>query len=361
MRQLLRKLALIGAGLALVGTVAGCSPEQKQAILQMCEKNPAECAVLAEALAKQYSPKPNVEAHYMTRDEAPHTLVVWAAGEADSEKPAYRPFTTEANTYLAVTGGPQPTGGYKIRVERVVQEGNVWWVETRLISPGGNATTVIDNPVGYFRFPKLDGEVRVRWVGEQTLTVNAGWTEDGMVKVTGYAKNMADIHIEALLGGDAVISQADAQVKDGYFESNLIIPGGPTNLTLVFMTVDPVAPKVVHTVEIKAPAGDTQPKDEVWSANFRVKKPWLSDKSTVMIEGKARVFEGVFRIEVWAGGKMLAGQPVYAKAGAPAYGPFSVMVTIEGGVPAGAEVRYLVENMKDGGFTTELTVPVVSQ
>jgi len=98
---------------------------------------------------------------------------------------------------------------------------------------------------------------------------------------------------------------------------------------------------------------------EFWSDNFRVLRPSQAGADSIRITGAARAFEAVFVVQVWAGGRQLLQLPVQTSEGGPAYGAFSTVLTLPGGVPVGAAVHYLTESAKDGSLTLELSLPVM--
>jgi hypothetical protein len=367
------------AALVLVAATAGCTPDEQAMIQQYCQQNQAACADLVKIITEPSAPtgQPGtppgpsvppappgtVTAEAINADATPQALQDWADHQRQSTAAAYQIITSGGYTYCALAGGLKPTGGYKTELTAVAQQNGVWQITARVVppAPGSIVSMHLENPMAFYRMPKLDGTVKVLWVTDGTgpasgpvkALISATWQNGNMLHVTGQA-TVADVHLAANVGGK-VVAQAHAQVKDGRFEANLLVPSGPVNLTLTVSTVEPGGGKLIQTLKVTA---DVIARDEVWSTNFRVSRPVQTDADHILLEGTARAFEAVFRVEVWAGGRKIAGQTVQAAAGAPAFGRFSVSVQVPGGVPAGARVRYIIDSMKDGSSTTELALPV---
>lgn len=295
--QLYRTIALTLAALSLAGLTAGCSAEQKETAKQLCKEHPAECADLVNALDKVPAGQP---------------------GAAQGQTPA------QPQAQLT----PQQVNGDQ------VPEALLAWSRGQSGGPQLASKVVIMSDAIYVG---LSGGLR--------------HTGGYAVKLTG------DLRRE----GDGWV--ADAQLISP-------APGGMVTQVLTTPSAFYKLPKVGGPIQVRfgiaAPATTTPPappaadipREQVWSQNFRVNGPRLLSDGKLFLEGTARAFEAVFRVEVWAGGKLLLAQPVQTTAGGPEFGRFEVTLTVPGGVPGGAEVRYQIPSMKDGSVTTELTLPV---
>lgn len=380
--------ALVVLSAAALAAMAGCSPEERAAYAKYCADNRIDCAaVVAQWQAGAGDPAPGRNLHGATALEAaiaPAPLRTWAGAQGDSEQPVGKAWTMDGYTYAALTGGLQRTGGYRVELVGVHRQGDGWLVDARVVPPppGAIVTMALTNPVAYYRLDQLDGEVRVQVRASaapssqgpgavittpagpalNTVTVATEWRTETLLHVAGQAR-VADLHFD-VKAGDQVVARADAQVKDGEYIADISVAGGLTaDMTLVVSTVDPGGGRVLTTVPLSnAPeAGGIIAPAEVWSENFRVVKPRQVDANTILIAGKARAFEAMFRVEVWAEGRQLLAQPVQASAGAPDYGRFTEKLLVPGGVPDGAEVRFMTVSARDGSATAELSLPVLMQ
>lgn len=311
-----------------------------------------------------------VTAVAITAAEAPAALRDWAGTQGNAEQPAYKAVTEGGTTYLAVTGGLQPSGGYKVVVTDVTADGSGLKVGARVELPpqGSVVTTALTNPVGYFKLSaKVEGPVTVAVTtppkpqpqgpgpaAGAELTVGSRWAEPGRLELTGTSP-YPDLSF-VLKAGTTKLGQADVQVKNGRFIGNILAtpPKSTPELTLSVQTPNG---KELRSI----PVDVATPSDEVASPNFRVKSAVRTAPDSVTVQGRARAFEAVFLVEIRAGGKVLAHVPVKADAGAPAYGAFKAEIKVPGGVPEGAEAWFLTESAKDGSTTPELSVLVTNK
>lgn len=254
------------------------------------------------------------------------------------KKPVKRLTTIVAATVLAVSLAGC-TAADAARFERLCRSSG--FNQCDLFFPGTGKPT--PPPVD-----KGDGETP----REKKVTVNASWAEPTRLHVTGTA-NLGDLEFQVKLG-DKVLSRADAQVKEGRYIANLLVEGGYQR-GMKLVVSDPADGEVLTNVSLEQ---GMVTDDEVHSANFRVVRPRLIAADRILLEGTARAFEAMFRVEVWSGDKQLAAKAVQASEGGPAFGWFSTEIVIEGGVPADAEVHYIIVSMKDGSHTVELSLPV---
>ncbi len=223
--------------LAMTLTAAGCGGAE----------NRGEVAPPAD------SGGPAVSAVPISRDQAPEELLNWAAQQQRVQKPAYKLVRMNDGYYLAVSGGMQKSGGYKVQVVEVKREQNGWKVVTEVIPPppGTMVTMALENPVGFFRLAGAQGEVTIEHrglkpgaddsavgTGPAKVTIELQWREGNLLSMTGKAFH-PDLHFEVHKGGE-VIATGETQVKQGRFIANLLVPGGPQEgLTLVVTTVEP--------------------------------------------------------------------------------------------------------------------------
>ncbi len=316
-------------------------------------------------------PPQTVTAVAITPKEAPAALTTWVESQRMPDAPASNVVAQPDGTYLAISGGMQRTGGYKIVVDRVRREGDAWVVDARVVPPppGTIVTMALTNPVAYFKLPAVSGQVRVNVQGPGTVgvpvppkgdtadqaTAGVQWPEPGRLQIIGVAP-VPDLHFD-LRAGSSLIGQADSQVKAGRYVANIQAAGtGLANLELTVSTVEPGGGKVL----VRMPVGTNIPAGETWSTNFRVAPVRQTDPDTVAITGGARAFEAVFQVEIRAGNRILTRETVQAAEGAPGYGSFTRNIKVPGGVPAGAEAWFILVSPKDGSDSVDLVLPVQS-
>ncbi len=174
-------LLLLPAGV-LTALIAGCSPEEQAAFDRYCAQNQIDCAaVVARWQASQGqaggpgaapAPAPDspvpaappVAAVAVHPNELPAELKEWANERQAETEPAGKAMTVGDQTYVAVTGGMQRTGGYRLEYVGARRENGTWLVQTRLVPPppGSMVTMALQNPVGFYRLSRLEGQVEVK-------------------------------------------------------------------------------------------------------------------------------------------------------------------------------------------------------
>lgn len=384
----MQRLTVLLTAAALTAAVAGCTTAEQAALEKFCADNGiADCEIFTRKSTDPGSAigvPPEVEqpiaATALAPSAAPADLRTWAETQRTAEESASKVITEGSYTYIGVAGGMQRTGGYRIEIVNVAKQDGGYLVEAKVIAPGPDemVTMALQNPIAFFQLQKLEGNVEVRVLApaadeaaeggdgaaikppvNERVTVSAVWAEAERVEVTGKAL-IADIHFEVMLG-DAVLAQADAQVKENAYIANLLVAGG-VKPGMVLVVSNPDGGEVLDRIPLDTEnRGGVIAEDEVWSDNFRVNKPLQVAADLVLVEGAARAFEATFKVEIWADDKKVAEDWVMAMDGAPNFGRFSHRIKVEGGVPSGAEARFILESAKDGSETVELTVPVVPQ
>ncbi len=374
MSKTLRSRVAVVSIAAVAALLAGCSPEERAAYETWCKERPALCAEVKEMLEVEQAPTAEVKATAVSSDQVPAPFKNWATGVT----PAAAVFTDDRYTYVGISAGLQSSSGYRVEITRASASGGDYLIEAQLVAPGPGTVVaaVLVNAGGVFQLPKTTGAVTVHLTAgdgakpqelqvqklepqASEFTVQANWVNPMLLQVSGTAA-VPDLHFELISGGN-ILAQADAQVKEGYYVGNLQVEPGARDMALVVTTVESGGGKELA----RAPVADA-PKDggivapdEVWSDNFRVVKPVLLAPTMVLIEGKARAFEGVFQVQIVSGDRVLVTQSVRADEAAPNYGWFSTRILLKGGVPEDAVVKYQLESAKDGSITTELTLPMV--
>ncbi|WP_374711799.1 Gmad2 immunoglobulin-like domain-containing protein [Symbiobacterium terraclitae] len=178
-----------------------------------------------------------------------------------------------------------------------------------------------------------------------TLRWEAGL--DAFLVVSGLA-SVPDVHVE-LRAGDEVLAEVEAEVRDRRFTASLPAPPAGTAADVVIATAGPQRQPVA---QLSVPEPWVGP---VWSANFSEVLTRQLDERNVLVSGKARVWEGVFDIQVRVDGQVKASQQVTVAEGAPAYSPFEVRIALDEPLPAeGVEVYFVTQSQRDGSLQVEL-------
>lgn len=166
--------------------------------------------------------------------------------------------------------------------------------------------------------------------------------------------NVPDLHLE-LRTDSKQFGQADVQVKDGAYLATLADPGPGVAADLIISTVEPDAKEITRIAV---------PQDRwvgaAWSQNFAKVNARQLDPQTVLVSGEARVFEGVFAVQIRVDGQVVGEKQVKVAEGAPAFSPFEEKITVQAPLPQeGVEAYFLTESPKDGSNRVELYTQVL--
>ena len=164
-----------------------------------------------------------------------------------------------------MTGGLKPTGGYTVEVPSVNRTDANWLIDVAVLAPAPDAmvTTALTNPIGFFKLPKLEGEIKINMLASEAPTaeensaatedgsvyVSTRWNEDGMLNITG-AAYLPDLEF-TLMAGDVELGRADAQVKDSAYVANIIVPDSTVEGMMLVVT-DPATAKEILRLAVPA-------------------------------------------------------------------------------------------------------------
>lgn len=97
--------------------------------------------------------------------QAPEALQSWIASQRSSPKPEGKVLTAGSETWIALSGGLRPTGGYRVEVERTFQENGTWIIAARVVppAPGAMVTQALTTPTAYYKTSALTGPIEIRW------------------------------------------------------------------------------------------------------------------------------------------------------------------------------------------------------
>ncbi len=98
--------------------------------------------------------------------DVPSDLQDWAAAVANDRSASYKVAVgADDNVIVGLAGGLQPTGGYTFELlgggARLV--GETWYVDAKLVPPTDMASSVVTNPVAFFKLPGVIGNVVVNF------------------------------------------------------------------------------------------------------------------------------------------------------------------------------------------------------
>lgn len=166
--------------------------------------------------------------------------------------------------------------------------------------------------------------------------------------------NAPDLHMETR-AGDTVLAQADVQVKEGRFLATLKDPGVGVDAEVVLSTLGPDGKEVA-----RLPVPEDRWVGAAWSANFARVTARELDPQTVLVSGKARVFEGLFAVEIRVGDEVKASRQIKVAEGAPAFSKFEEKITVDQPLPReGVEAYFITQSPKDGSDKIELYTTVL--
>lgn len=299
----------------------------------------------------------------ITEAQAPQALKDWVASQANNLEPAYHTVTEGDATYIAVTGGMHKGGNYQLVILTIETnpERLYYGLAVQPTTTGGAVV-----PVKYFKVePKFTGEIKVEVALDAVTTQPEPGTAPlfmTIVRTDGqpmlYVKGMTPIMTPTMRvqvrSGEQMISEQAPSIEHSWYEAKLPVPDATRyqNLDIVLVKGTEVLIKTTYRPEAAAVAGS------LWSENFEQVTARQTDDRTVVLEGKARAFEAVFKVEIRAGGKVVAAQSVKADAGAPAYGKFQATIKLPADLPLGAEAWFLIPQMKDGTDKVDLVTTI---
>lgn len=141
------------------------------------------------------SPLPTIQP--VSPEGVPAELADWASGVCRGKASGSRVAVTQDGTYVCISGGVRPTGGYRVIISDAVFERKGTLVLTATVippAPTGVVTQVFTTPVGYFYISGFVGEIKVRMADEtmlplflvsETFSGTIEQAEAGRILVTG--------------------------------------------------------------------------------------------------------------------------------------------------------------------------------
>lgn len=165
------------AALLLVATTAlltGCSAADLAMTRKACAQNKTACRLVLTELENELNQAINpMQVEKLSRDQAPSALTKWA-DSAEAHRSGGFAHTEGGFTYLAISGGERPTGGWQVNLDRIVQSEGGYRVEASLLPPAGPAIDAVTVVTGFFRVQALSGTIRFAVAG----SVDAGGQPD---------------------------------------------------------------------------------------------------------------------------------------------------------------------------------------
>jgi hypothetical protein len=98
-------------------------------------------------------------------DQAPERLKEWIASQRGFPKPEGKALTVSSETWIALSGGVRPTGGYRVEVMNTFKENGTWIIQARVVppAPGTIVTQALTTPTAYYKTHALGEPVEIRW------------------------------------------------------------------------------------------------------------------------------------------------------------------------------------------------------
>lgn len=219
-------------------------------------------------------------------------------------------------------------------------------------SSGGAKSPTLAPPAG-----SAQGEQSAAPAGDAQAvdSLNLRWEAgvDAFLLLYGTA-SVPDLHLE-IRSGSEILGQADTQVKEGRFLATLHAPAPGVEAEVWVSTLGPNAEVVA-----KLPVPQDRWVGAAWSANFAKVVARQLDAQTVLVSGEARVFEGVFAVQIQVDGQVKATKQIKAAQGAPAFSPFEEQIKLDQPLPQeGVEAYFLTQSPKDGSNQVELFTNVM--
>jgi hypothetical protein len=120
------------------------------------------------------NPKPNpvetLTLQVASADAAPAKLQEWVIGQRSLKQPEGKTLTVGGETWIALSGGLRPTGGWQVEIRRTFKENGTWIIEAAVVPPppGAIVTQAFTTPTAYFKAPAVTGAMEFRWVETPT-------------------------------------------------------------------------------------------------------------------------------------------------------------------------------------------------
>lgn len=236
MKKPLRKLSVLLTAAALTVALAGCSEAEQARLERFCQQNGiSDCHLFVPGAAAPTPVTPSANALTLTAvdpSNVPASLAEWAAAMRNAEETGSQVLVEGNQTLIAIAGGLQSSGGYRIEVESVTQKDGVWVVAAKVVPPDSDqtVTTALENPVGIFQAPKLNGTVQVVVTPPpQTAPVETTETESPVtvaieaVAITSAATPEA---VQKWAGAQTGVEESGSLVESADGQTYVAIAGG---------------------------------------------------------------------------------------------------------------------------------------
>lgn len=102
-------------------------------------------------------------------EQAPVKLQEWVSSQRGLQQPEGKVLTVGNETWIALSGGVRPTGGYKVEIRNTYQANGTWVIEASVVPPppGAMVIQVLTTPTAYFKTSAITGPVEIRWTEGQ--------------------------------------------------------------------------------------------------------------------------------------------------------------------------------------------------
>lgn len=216
-----------GAALLLLVTttlLAGCSAADLALTRKACAQNHSACRlVLKELEAELSAPLTPMQALPLAQDQVPDPLIQWARSESAAQMGGFA-YPADGFTYLAISGGLRPSGGWEVQVDRVLQVANGYRVEASLLPPTGPAIDALLPAIGFFRLPQLNGTI--------SFAITSGPDAVGQpeevksLTLQAAAASEAPAELQSWVAGKRSLAKPEGKVITSGSESWIALSGG---------------------------------------------------------------------------------------------------------------------------------------
>lgn len=156
------------AALLLVATTAlltGCSASDLALTRKACTQNRVACRLVLKELQDELNETVTpMQVERLSRDQAPEALLKWADSDAAHRSGGFT-HSEGGYTYLVISGGDQPTGGWQVNLDRIAQVEGGYRVEASMVPPAGPSIDALTVAIGFFRVPALSGTIHFAVTG----------------------------------------------------------------------------------------------------------------------------------------------------------------------------------------------------
>lgn len=304
MKKPFHKFSLLLTAAALTASLAGCSDADQARLERFCQQNGiSDCHLFIPGATPQTPTNPAdtaVTATPVAVANVPASLAEWAASMRNAEESDIHVVTEGAHTYFAIAGGLQISGGYSVEVESISQTNGAWVVNAKVLAPDPETvvTAALENPVGFFQAPKLEGTVEVVVTPPPAPETNETDEPAGQDPAAGTAQS--DIQVEAI-----AVTAAPSDVQNWAESQRNVEESGSFVITEGAYTYVAVAGGLQSTGGYHVEITQVVAQDGGWLIEAKVVPPAPDAIVTMALQNPVGIFklpllEGAITVQVLA-------------------------------------------------------------